>query len=134
MSVPTVLEKIIARKFEEVAERSRQVGLSDLEQRARLADPVRGREEPDLLGWTSDAAYSLVPASSTCVEAPNAGRGRFATIFLLDGNAVVDTAASRFNETLRKGRVLWSDAQGKHQLSIELGAPGQVEVSLEEIA
>lgn len=99
-----------------------------------LADPVRGREEPDLLGWTSDAAYSLVPASSTCVEAPNAGRGRFATIFLLDGNAVVDTAASRFNETLRKGRVLWSDAQGKHQLSIELGAPGQVEVSLEEIA
>ena len=42
MSVPTVLEKIIARKFEEVAERSRQVGLSDLEQRARLADPVRG--------------------------------------------------------------------------------------------
>ena len=42
MSVPTVLEKIIARKFEEVAERSREVGLSDLEQRARLADPVRG--------------------------------------------------------------------------------------------
>jgi hypothetical protein len=98
-----------------------------------VADPVRGREEPDLLGWTSDAAYSLVPASSTCVEAPRSGRGRFATIFLLDGNAVVDTATSRFNETLRRGRVLWSDAQGKHQLSIELGAPGQVAVSLEDI-
>ena len=42
MSVPTVLEKIIARKFEEVAQRSRQVGLGELEQRAAAADPVRG--------------------------------------------------------------------------------------------
>ena len=37
MSVPTVLEKIIARKFEEVAQRSRQVGLGELEQRAAEA-------------------------------------------------------------------------------------------------
>jgi len=42
VSVPTVLEKIIARKFEEVAQRSRQVGLGELEQRAAAADPVRG--------------------------------------------------------------------------------------------
>jgi len=42
VSVPTVLEKIIARKFEEVAQRSRQVGLGELEQRAAAAEPVRG--------------------------------------------------------------------------------------------
>ena len=42
MSVPTVLEKIIARKLEEVAERSRRIGLAELEQQAAIADPVRG--------------------------------------------------------------------------------------------
>ena len=42
MSIPTVLEKIIARKFEEVAERSARVSLTELEARARAADAPRG--------------------------------------------------------------------------------------------
>ncbi|WP_406820717.1 indole-3-glycerol phosphate synthase TrpC [Pseudomonas sp. KnCO4] len=42
MSVPTVLEKIIARKFQEVAERSARVGLAELEALAKVADAPRG--------------------------------------------------------------------------------------------
>lgn len=42
MSVPTVLEKIITRKYEEVAQRRAQVGLAEMERLAGLADPVRG--------------------------------------------------------------------------------------------
>ncbi len=42
MSVPTVLEKIIARKFEEVAERSARVSLAELEHLAKAADAPRG--------------------------------------------------------------------------------------------
>ncbi|MCF6781415.1 indole-3-glycerol phosphate synthase TrpC [Stutzerimonas stutzeri] len=42
MSVPTVLEKIITRKYEEVAQRRAQVGLAELERLAGIADPVRG--------------------------------------------------------------------------------------------
>ncbi|CAG8869830.1 Indole-3-glycerol phosphate synthase [Pseudomonas fluorescens] len=42
MSVPTVLEKILARKAEEVAERSARVSLAELENLARLADAPRG--------------------------------------------------------------------------------------------
>ena len=42
MSIPTVLEKIIARKFEEVAERSARVSLVELEAQARAADAPRG--------------------------------------------------------------------------------------------
>lgn len=42
MSVPTVLEKIIARKFEEVAERRARVSLAELEAAAAVADPLRG--------------------------------------------------------------------------------------------
>ena len=42
MSVPTVLEKIIARKFQEVAERRARVGLAELEALAKVADAPRG--------------------------------------------------------------------------------------------
>ncbi|MBV4461694.1 indole-3-glycerol phosphate synthase TrpC [Pseudomonas sp. COR58] len=42
MSVPTVLENILARKFQEVAERSARVSLSELESLARTADAPRG--------------------------------------------------------------------------------------------
>ena len=42
MSVPTVLEKILARKAEEVAERRARVSLAELESQAKLADAPRG--------------------------------------------------------------------------------------------
>ncbi|OEC33432.1 indole-3-glycerol phosphate synthase [Pseudomonas cuatrocienegasensis] len=42
MSLPTVLEKILARKAEEVAERRALVSLADLEAEARQADAPRG--------------------------------------------------------------------------------------------
>lgn len=42
MSVPTVLEKILARKVEEVAERRARVSLVEVEAQARAADPTRG--------------------------------------------------------------------------------------------
>lgn len=42
MSVPTVLEKILARKAEEVAERRARVSLAELEGRAKTADAPRG--------------------------------------------------------------------------------------------
>lgn len=42
MSIPTVLEKILARKAEEVAERRACVSFAEVEAAARAADPVRG--------------------------------------------------------------------------------------------
>lgn len=42
MSVPTVLEKILARKAEEVAERRARVSLAELEAQAKAADAPRG--------------------------------------------------------------------------------------------
>ena len=42
MSVPTVLEKILARKAEEVAERRARVGLAELEAQAKSANAPRG--------------------------------------------------------------------------------------------
>ena len=42
MSIPTVLEKILARKAEEVAERSARASLAEVEALARAADAPRG--------------------------------------------------------------------------------------------
>ncbi|BAN46290.1 indole-3-glycerol phosphate synthase TrpC [Metapseudomonas resinovorans] len=42
MSIPTVLEKILARKAEEVAERRARVSLAEVEALARIADAPRG--------------------------------------------------------------------------------------------
>lgn len=42
MSLPTVLEKIVARKYEEVRAHRQQKSLRDQEELARHADPVRG--------------------------------------------------------------------------------------------
>ncbi|OWL89632.1 indole-3-glycerol phosphate synthase TrpC [Halopseudomonas aestusnigri] len=42
MSVPTILQNIVARKHEEVAERLQQRSLAELEQLAAAAPPVRG--------------------------------------------------------------------------------------------
>ncbi|OLU12858.1 MULTISPECIES: indole-3-glycerol phosphate synthase TrpC [unclassified Pseudomonas] len=42
MSIPTVLENILARKAEEVAARRAVVSLAEVEREARAADPVRG--------------------------------------------------------------------------------------------
>lgn len=42
MSIPTVLEKILARKAEEVAERRARVGFAEVEAAARVADAPRG--------------------------------------------------------------------------------------------
>lgn len=42
MSIPTVLEKIVTRKYEEVAQRRAVVALDELERQAAAADPVRG--------------------------------------------------------------------------------------------
>jgi indole-3-glycerol phosphate synthase len=45
MSVPTVLEKILARKAEEVADRKARVSLDEQQAAARAASPVRGFAE-----------------------------------------------------------------------------------------
>jgi indole-3-glycerol phosphate synthase len=42
VSIPTVLEKILARKAEEVAERRARISLGEIEAQARAADPTRG--------------------------------------------------------------------------------------------
>lgn len=68
MSVPTVLQKILARKAEEVAERRARVSFAEVEQLARAADAPRGfanallerakRREPAVIAEVKKASPS----------------------------------------------------------------------------
>lgn len=68
MSVPTVLQKILARKAEEVAERRTRVSIAELEQLARAAEAPRGfanvllerakRREPAVIAEVKKASPS----------------------------------------------------------------------------
>ncbi|EKY4114244.1 TPA: indole-3-glycerol phosphate synthase TrpC [Pseudomonas aeruginosa] len=68
MSVPTVLQKILARKAEEVADRRARVPLMEIEQLARVADAPRGfanalldrekRREPAVIAEVKKASPS----------------------------------------------------------------------------
>ncbi len=68
MSLPTVLQKIIARKFEEVAERRARVSFAEVEALARTADAPRGfaaalqarvaRREPAVIAEVKKASPS----------------------------------------------------------------------------
>jgi Heparinase II/III-like protein/Heparinase II/III N-terminus len=99
-----------------------------------FAEPVRGQAEPQLQGWWSDAAYSLVPSPSVCVEALSRPMARFATLFALEPDIIVDMKATRFNATLRSGKVRWSDKAGKHLLTVTMAEPGIVSIKLEKLS
>ncbi|MGQ3314628.1 heparinase II/III domain-containing protein [Reyranella sp.] len=90
---------------------------------------VRGQTEPHLQGWTSDGPYSLTESTSLAVRCAMGKMGRFATLFVL-GKAV-SLPQTRFNATLRSGRVVWSDAGGQYSLQVKMGDPGDVAVTYE---
>ena len=51
-SRPDILEKILRRKHEEIAERSKTVSIDELKTQAAQADPVRGFIAEDPGGYT----------------------------------------------------------------------------------
>lgn len=85
-----------------------------------IEEVVRGQEEPELLGWVSDRAFSLTPASCFCV----AGKGaavRFATLFVFGSRVDVDTCQTALGDGPGVGRVAWTDAQGECYVSCAEG-------------
>ncbi|MCQ4257495.1 indole-3-glycerol phosphate synthase TrpC [Stutzerimonas stutzeri] len=77
MSVPTVLEKIITRKREEVSERRGRIGLAELETMAASADPVRGFAQK-----IQEQVRSKKPAVIAEVKKASPSKGVLREVFL----------------------------------------------------
>ncbi|WP_306030096.1 heparinase II/III family protein [Stappia sp. MMSF_3263] len=102
--------------------------LADLLGTGRILPPVRGQQEPELQGWTSDAPYSLVPSGSVAVAAEPTMMGRFATLIVLESDVTIDRQATRFNATMRNGKAEWYDSRGRHTLNVIPDKSGSVSV------
>jgi hypothetical protein len=123
-------ERILARSPEAGGRSAETLTVLDLIDENTLSAPIRGQEEPELQGWMSDAAYSLVPCTSLAVEAPERPMARFATLFVFGDDVVSDRKRTRFNASMRNGAVHWSDGKGEHVLTVEMGEPGTVSAIL----
>jgi hypothetical protein len=107
-----------------------QVAVHSLIQENSIGAIIRGQTEPEMQGWVSNAANSLIPSTSISVLAPKAKIGRFATMFSLDENLIIDPKLTRFNASMRKGQIVYADKnKSRNKLMISLGSPGEVEVS-----
>jgi hypothetical protein len=77
---------------------------------------ARGEDEPQLLGWVSDRAYSLTPASVLRAGARVSGPHSFATLFVLSDDLEIDRERSRANPTAKNGQIFWRDGHGSFAL------------------
>lgn len=100
-----------------------QAGPADIRVAGLLAEAVpgpvvRGQEEPELLGWLSDKANSLVPASCFHFHQCSDGPTAFATLFVFGKTLEIDRKATRFNQSLSAGQVAWIDDQGSLMIKV----------------
>ena len=83
-------------------------------------DAIRkGQTEPEMSGWMSDQCHSLVPCASTNWRLDSAPLARFATIFSLTRELVVDQKFSFVSQSSSKGRLRWIDDEGQKTLLFE---------------
>lgn len=83
-----------------------------------IGEVVRGQEEPELLGWLSNAAQSLIPTSCFHVYQCSDKPVSFATLFVFGKKLDINWQKTRFNNSLSAGRVVWSDDLGEQVLDI----------------
>lgn len=83
-----------------------------------LGPVVRGQEEPELLGWLSNKANSLVPTCCFHTQTRTSEPATLATLFVLGSRLEVDSGRTRFNRSLSAGRVAWSDERGTNELDL----------------
>ena len=86
---------------------------------ATLSPVVRGQEEPELLGWLSDKANSLIPTSCFHFHQYSNQPTSFVTLFVFGKTLEVNPKMTRFNRSLSAGQVAWKDQQGSMLIQIQ---------------
>jgi hypothetical protein len=92
---------------------------------ATLGPVVRGQEEPQLLGWLSDKAYSLVPTTCFHVHRRSNEPTSLVTLFVLGSTLRIDRKRTRFNRSLSAGQVAWTDDHGPQSIEIKRPEPAR---------
>ena len=94
-----------------------------------VSSPVRGQEEPTLLGWWSEKGGQFEPVTSVNFHIEESSSAVFATLFAFSDQAVCSHADDqRVNVSGRKARFRWSTGDRTHTLSFDRPAEGDVTV------
>ena len=92
-----------------------------------LAQPVRGQEEPTLLGWWSEKGGHFEPVTSVNFYIEDSPSAVFATLFALSNEAVCSHPDDqRVNASGRRARLRWSTGHRTHTLSFDRPSDGDV--------
>ena len=92
-----------------------------------VSAPVRGQEEPTLLGWWSEKGGYFEPVTSVNFHIEESPSAVFATLFAFSDEAVCAHAGDqRVNTSGRRARFRWSTGQRTHTLSFDRPAEGDV--------
>src|SRR5690606_29188211 len=79
---------------------------------------IRGQKEPEMQGWMSDRAGSLIPTPSFCLSVEGAAAAQFATLFSFGGSVGPDRDGTGLDEAATGGRFAWTDDRGARRLTI----------------
>jgi hypothetical protein len=80
---------------------------------------VRGQEEPELLGWYSDKAYSLVPSGTAVSEQLQTDYAVFATLFSF--GADITSGPASVLKSMRGSRFTWCEDGQWNEISVRRG-------------
>lgn len=101
---------------------------------ADLLPVLRGQTEPDLAGWTSDKADSLVPAAAFGFEAKGTAQTVFAGLFAFAEALEPIPGEQRVSDTLTTGRFAWLQDGRRRTLSLRRGSGQPTVVDLDREA
>jgi hypothetical protein len=83
-------------------------------------EPARGQVEPELYGWVSRRARSIVPAWTAGFEVDGTARHTFATLLALDdAKPIADPERCRANVTGRRARLAWRSGPEEVQIDVD---------------
>jgi hypothetical protein len=80
---------------------------------------VRGQQEPELLGWYSDKAYSLIPATTIFAEQLQTDYAVFATLFTFSSDVSPRPASIR--KSMRPSVFCWNESDALVTVSMMRG-------------
>lgn len=93
---------------------------------------VRGQTEPNLLGWTSDKAWSLVPCGTVVVEQLQTAESSFATLFSFGGKPKPYPKRTHIRRDPRPSTFAWREGGSHMKIEVTRGN-GNEPVSVELI-
>ena len=90
--------------------------------------PIRGQEEPQLLGWWAPSDKDLEPTTAVSFDRTGVRSTSFATLFSFGDGVTPDHESSSVNTAGREALLQWSESDGTHTLLMQRPQDGEITI------